>query len=158
MKKGKKLNQLVEKAAGIISDKSEIFSDRLSDEQLAELAVLAAKAEHLPKAKELLTELVETTLRLRQTLNDYDDLILPFTSRTHEHIKTIRSTRMTMISEVASMTNALRDVRKFFLDKDYHEEIKRLREFVELCERLKVLKDSGFLDSIVDTMLKLDNK
>jgi hypothetical protein len=30
----------------------------------------------------------------------------------------------------------------------------RLREFVELCERLQKLKESGFLDAVADTMIK----
>jgi len=34
-------------------------------------------------------------------------------------------------------------------------ERKRLSEFVDLCERLKKLKDSGFLDTVADTMIRL---
>jgi hypothetical protein len=49
----------------------------------------------------------------------------------------------------------LREVRAFFLDKDYATELARLREFVEVCERLKLLKDCGFLDTVADTMLRL---
>lgn len=128
----------------------------ITDEQLATLAVLAANKDHLPRAKEIIQELLEANLRLRQALNEYDDLVLPFVARTKENLKAIRDVRMNTIPEVAQMMNSLRDVRKFFLDKDYKEEMVRLREFVELCERLKALKDSGFLDQVADTMLKLE--
>jgi hypothetical protein len=141
------------KVKEIVKDTPE---EEFSDEQLASLAVLAAKVEHLPRSKEVTAELLEVNLRLRHAINDYDDLVLPFVVKTKEHLKSIRDTRMSLIPEVAQMMNSLRDVRKFFLDKDYKEEMTRLREFVELCERLKVLKDSGFLDSIADTMLKLE--
>jgi hypothetical protein len=62
---------------------------------------------------------------------------------------------MSVVSETSAMTGPLREVRQFFLGSDYDAEIKRLREFVDLCERLNKLKESGFLDSVADTMLKL---
>lgn len=128
----------------------------LTDEQIASIAVLAANVEHLPRSKEITLELLEVNLKMRQALNEYDDLILPFISRTKEHLKSIRDARMNILPEVAQMINSLRDVRKFFLDKDYKEEMSRLKEFVELCERLQTLKENGFLDSVADTMLKLE--
>jgi hypothetical protein len=72
------------------------------------------------------------------------------------HIQNIRSTRYTIVSEVNTMLNALKDVRQFFMGSDYKEQIDRLRGFVELCERLQKLKQSGFLDAVADTMIKLD--
>lgn len=63
--------------------------------------------------------------------------------------------RMSVVSECAKCVNALRDVRQFFFGPDYDKEQKRLAEFVELCERLKALKDSGFLDTVADTMIRL---
>jgi hypothetical protein len=71
------------------------------------------------------------------------------------YLQDIRSTRMSMVSEVSSMTAPLREVRQFFHGADYADEMKRLREFVDLCERLKALKDSGFLDTVADTMIRL---
>jgi hypothetical protein len=50
---------------------------------------------------------------------------------------------------------ALKDVRQFFLNENHETEVARLKEFVELCERLQKLKASGFLDTVADTMLKL---
>jgi len=67
----------------------------------------------------------------------------------------IRSHRMTTVTESSQTVNALKDVRQFFLGPDYEKEIKRLGEFVELCERLNALKESGFLDTVADTMLRL---
>jgi hypothetical protein len=51
---------------------------------------------------------------------------------------------------------ALKEVRQFFLEESYETEIQRLHEFIDLCERLQALKESGFLDIVADTMLKLD--
>jgi len=70
-------------------------------------------------------------------------------------VQTVRSQRMTTVSECSSVVNALKDVRQFFLGPDYEREQKRLVEFVDLCERLKRLKDSGFLDTVADTMIRL---
>jgi hypothetical protein len=53
------------------------------------------------------------------------------------------------------MTNALKEVRQFFIGSDYKAEMERLSEFVALCERMQKLKDTGFLDRVADTMLNL---
>ena len=67
----------------------------------------------------------------------------------------VRQHRCSLITETAQAAKALREVRTFFIGPDYEREQKRLAEFVDLCERLKVLKDSGFLDAITDIMLRL---
>jgi hypothetical protein len=72
-----------------------------------------------------------------------------------EVINELRGLRMTTTSEVAAMLKPLEDLRRFFLGADHDKEITRLREFVDLCERLEKLKQSGFLDTVADTMLKL---
>ena len=79
-----------------------------------------------------------------------------FDRRVSSAMDTVRSKRMTIVSEASLATNALKDVRQFFMGKDYEQETKRLSEFVELCERLQKLKDSGFLDVVADTMIRLD--
>ena len=72
-----------------------------------------------------------------------------------EVIDTFRAMRMTTTTEVAAMVKPLEELRKFFLGEDHQKEVDRLREFVDLCERLEKLKQSGFLDTVADTMLKL---
>jgi hypothetical protein len=72
-----------------------------------------------------------------------------------ELIDSLRGMRMTTTTEVAAMLKPLEDLRKFFLGAEHDKEIDRLREFVDLCERLQKLKESGFLDTVADTMLKL---
>lgn len=71
------------------------------------------------------------------------------------HMEYLRRNRSAVMTEVGTLLNALRDVRQFFMDADYHVELERLRDFVEVCERLKALKESGFLDDVAETMLKL---
>ena len=67
----------------------------------------------------------------------------------------IRSTKFAITLEVSQMAKPLSDIRQFFIGPDYKEQIVRLKEFVDLCERLNKLKDSGFLDNVADTMLRL---
>ena len=81
-----------------------------------------------------------------------------FRSDTKRYLEDIRSTRFAMVTEAAHMTGPLKEVRQFFLGGDYKEEITRLKDFVDLCERLQKLKESGFLDSVADTMLGLAMK
>ena len=70
-------------------------------------------------------------------------------------VQQVRSSRMSIVADCSTAVNAMRDVRQFFLGPDYEKEQKRLSEFVDLCERLKALKDSGFLDTVADTMIRL---
>jgi hypothetical protein len=72
-----------------------------------------------------------------------------------ETLDELRGLRMATTTEVAAMLKPLEDLRKFFLGAEHDKEIERLREFVDLCERLEKLKQSGFLDTVADTMLKL---
>ena len=74
---------------------------------------------------------------------------------TKSAVQAVRAQRMTTVAECSSVVNAMKDVRQFFLGPDYEREQKRLAEFVDLCERLKRLKDSGFLDTVADTMIRL---
>src|SRR5262249_4643558 len=67
----------------------------------------------------------------------------------------LRMLRMSMDTEIKVLMASCKDVRQFFLDKDYQTEITRLKEFVELTERLHALKKSGFLDVVAETMLNL---
>jgi hypothetical protein len=64
-------------------------------------------------------------------------------------------TRMAIVAETALSLKPFEDVRRFFLSDQHAEEITRLREFVDLCERLQRLKATGFLDTVADTILRL---
>ena len=70
-------------------------------------------------------------------------------------IKAARTKKFLVKTEMGSMLNQFKDVRKFFLADCHDEEVEKLERFVELCERLEKLKKSGFLDSVADTILKL---
>lgn len=69
-----------------------------------------------------------------------------------------RSWRMAVDTELTKSLSGFRDVRQFFLSEDHVPTVARLKEFVELCERLQKLKESGFLDRVADTMLKFEEK
>lgn len=78
-----------------------------------------------------------------------------FKADSKRYLEEIRQVRFAMVTETSQMTGPLKEVRQFFLGSDYKDEITRLKEFVDLCERLQKLKESGFLDSVADTMLRL---
>ena len=70
----------------------------------------------------------------------------------------LRQWRMAVDSEIHKLVASCSDVRKFFLSADHEKEIARLKEFIELCERLQALQKSGMLDSVADVILKLDTR
>ncbi len=81
-----------------------------------------------------------------------------FKKDTTSRIAEMRGIKLALVGEVRQMLDGLKDVRSFFLDVRHDEEVKRLKEFIDLCERLKALKESGFLDTVADTMLRLSEK
>lgn len=92
---------------------------------------------------------------IRELLDGIGGEMEKFNANTKKYLEDIRQTRFAVVSETATMSKELKDVRQFFLGSDYHDQIGRLREFVDLCERLHKLKESGFLDTVADTMLRL---
>jgi hypothetical protein len=130
----------------------------MSSEQMAgEVAVRAVTmAQQVP---EIMSDLAEKAHEAKMTLMEAVtgistgmDHLRPMRKEMTEELKEMRTS---VTSEVAATLKPLEDIRKFFLGPDHDKEIARLREFVELCERLKKLKDEGFLDSVADTLLKL---
>lgn len=108
-----------------------------------------------------MTELARIAVDSRNVLREAHEglgqLVADFDRVTSATAQEIRSKRMMIVSDCSNVVKALKDVRQFFLGPDYERETKRLAEFVELCERLKALKDSGFLDTVADTMLRLSS-
>lgn len=78
-----------------------------------------------------------------------------FRTDSNKFVTELRQCKFAVVTETKEMLGPLKEIRQFFLGSDYTTQMKQLREFVELCERLKALKDSGFLDTVADTMLKL---
>lgn len=71
------------------------------------------------------------------------------------HAQQLRSARMTVVSELQTSLVALREVRKFFLESDYADEMDRLERFVRVCKEVQVLKQSGVFDAVVDSAIRL---
>jgi hypothetical protein len=122
--------------------------------------VLTREANNLAnQTPNIMSELIEKTRESKQTLNEVVEGIghslENLKPMKKEMIEELRGLRMTSTTEVAAMLKPLEDLRKFFLGDQHTEEVAKLKEFVELCERLERLKKSGFLDTVADTMLKL---
>lgn len=124
---------------------------------IADLAV--GIIEHINKQPHSLTELAKAALdarnSLRENLKELGSGMEDFDAKAKVYLVDLRQTRYALVTEVAHMTNSLKEIRAFFIGSTYEQEIARLKEFVDLCERLQKLKDSGFLDSVADTMIRL---
>lgn len=110
---------------------------------------MKANDELLEKAREVTAAIDYLTTELRGPWAEFQDYI-------KLALSTVREQRIALGSETRLLMSSLKDVRQFFLEPTYETEINRLHEFVDVCERLKALKDSGFLDTIADTILKLE--
>ena len=114
--------------------------------------------EHYPKdTSDIARAMLDARLVLNEQMKTIGAAMDEFERVTKDAVLKVRSNRMASVTEASTVVNALKDVRQFFLGSDYEKETKRLAEFVDLCERLKKLKDSGFLDTVADTMLRLSS-
>lgn len=77
-----------------------------------------------------------------------------FKPKSDDYIRELRAFSVSGCMELRNLMRAFEDVRKFFLSDSHTVEMARLKEFVELCERLQALQKSGFLDKVVDTIIK----
>jgi hypothetical protein len=106
-----------------------------------------------------LTALARAAIDARAVLDENMKQIGPlmetFNARVKVALEDVRQSRFAVVGEIAHLVQPLKEVRAFLLGKDYEFEIKRLKEFVELCERLQKLKQDGTLDAIADTIIKL---
>lgn len=113
-------------------------------------------SKNIPKImSEANSEAMDAATRLREAMQGIGDALEGLKPAKKSMIDELRSLRMTAVSETAATLKPLEELRQFFLGPDHNKEIARLREFVELCERLEALKRSGFLDSVAETMLKI---
>jgi hypothetical protein len=104
----------------------------------------------------------EELLRKAQDCYDAVSMMMQSRPKWEEHhswilkqIEATRQSRFALEAETRNMMLQFKEVREFFLSDAHTKEVDRLKEFVGLCERLKALKDSGFLDAIADTILQL---
>lgn len=138
-----------------VGDKDPTATVRDSEDGLtgAECARLTnfATERHLGTAEEASESLHKSVYAIRRAMKEYKEA----QTELHDTLASLRDSRMSVVQEVAKIIPGLKDVRQFFLGNEYAEERRRLVEFVELCERLKSLRDSGFLDDIADTLLRL---
>lgn len=105
--------------------------------------------------EELNRQLEETKSKMQALVNDIHVLAEVVEPRLMEHVREVRSTRQTVVSEIAQMLSSLRDIRKFFLEDDFEVEIGRLERFVRLCREIRQLKQDGTFDAVCDSSLRL---
>jgi hypothetical protein len=111
--------------------------------------------EALRKTEELRNRVQEVWDSIAYLLDHVTEPAEQYLNFINATLKTVREQKMALQTETRGLMSALREVREFFLEDKHEEEVRRLTEFVELCERLKRLKDSGFLDTVAETMLRL---
>jgi hypothetical protein len=110
------------------------------------------------ETEDLVRRAKEATDAVDYLVNHYKQSWADFEDFIKGSVRELRQYKMALEVETRQTLNAFKDVRNFFFDDKHEEEVARLREFVDLCQRLEKLKESGFLDTVADTMLRLATK
>jgi hypothetical protein len=137
------------------------FRDTMIDQDSATAAIIDTHEISVKKELKITEDLIEKSRELTAAIDYLVTEIRGPWAEYQEFIKsaigTVREQRIALGSETRLLMSALKEVRQFFLDETYEAEINRLHEFIDLCERLQALKESGFLDTVADTILKLND-
>jgi hypothetical protein len=132
------------------------------DRNSADHAILSTHEKDVKKRIDVTEDLTERCRELTAAIQYLVTEIKGPWSEYNDFIKmaltTVREQRISVGSETRLLMGALKEVRQFFLEESYETEIQRLHEFIDLCERLRALKESGFLDIVADTMLRLSER
>lgn len=132
---------------------------RASKLEVTQLSAVNA-ADKVDQASALLKETVEEMKsakeELEQLKNQVTNLYATTLPELEEHLLRFRGVRMAVGQEMTLALTCLRDVRRFFMEREHTEEIQRLERFAALCRELLELKKSGALDAICDSALKLE--
>jgi len=99
-----------------------------------------------------MTEALDTA---RKTSNELVSIAAVIDPMLTSMVNQIRDHRMTVVNELHQALQAMRDVRKFFLEEGYEKEMKRLEEFTKACQLLREMKQDGTLDAIADVAIRL---
>lgn len=118
-------------------------------------ATVKAIDQNIRQQNEFVARVADAKLALELAVNSFRKDSLTFLDEMGTYLVNVRQTRMALDQETRHLLTAAGDVRKFFLSEDHPRELERLKEFVAIMERLQALKNSGFLDAVTDTILKL---
>lgn len=100
-------------------------------------------------------EVEESKVRLQELSNEVHAISGIVNPALAAQAEALRAARMTTVSEIQQSLNAMREIRKFFFESNYSEEMDRLERFVRLCREIKALKDEGTFDAICDASIRM---
>lgn len=123
----------------------------------AELATEAIKrtADSLAGIRKLVDEAMDARAALDILCDYWKKEWMDFMEQSDQRLRELRMARMAFEVETKVLMASLKDIRQFFLDKNYEDEMRRMKDFVAVCYQMQELKKSGFVDTIADTLIKL---
>jgi hypothetical protein len=114
--------------------------------------------QNVQQQEELVARVQDAKAALALAVDTFRKDTIEFLREMDEHLLQMRQLRMAMDNESRQVLTQLKDVRQFFLSEQHVDEVKRLQEFSVVLEKLQAFKESGFLDAVTDTILKLGVK
>lgn len=105
--------------------------------------------------KEITNEVRESKKVLQDLHNEVRSIYDIVAPQLKDMIHDIRSLRTSLTMELNKALLDMKEIRKFFLESEYKEEMARIERFVQINEKLRGLIDDGTMDAITDVMLKL---
>lgn len=130
------------------------MSDNQLNTEIGQKLVQQTKT-NLQQQRDFVAEVQDAKMALELAVTTFRKSTVDFLDEMTRYLTDVRQTKIALGTETRGLLAQCQDVRTFFLSPEHTNEVQRLKEFVEICERLKALKDSGFLDNVADTILKL---
>lgn len=140
--------------------KDEVIHIKTDQEMYSEVAekVVKETKRYRTRDEEIAANLREARAYLESSMNTMRKDWFEWQDVADGAIRELRQFRMALASESKQISEACRDVRGFLMSDAHADEMRRLSEFVALCERLRELKRDGTLGYVVDAILKIECK
>jgi hypothetical protein len=104
---------------------------------------------------ELATRVKEARELLEWHTNTVSNDWMAWMELSNQVMTDIRSARMAIGVESSKLLDECKQVRQFFMSPENEAGVKRLKDFVDLLEKLRSLKSDGTLDKLANILIKI---
>jgi len=123
--------------------------------KLAQTAIDKSRAS-INDINKLTEAVIDAKKALELSVAVWKDDQVQFMESSTKMLTDFRQTRMAMDGEITKIKTGVTDILGMLGSPDFAAKLESLNALISAAEKLKALKESGFLDAIVDTLLKAD--
>jgi hypothetical protein len=141
---------LPENGQRVVEDGPDEFNAKLGT------AIANGASDAVKRAETLVQRLEDAKAACELGVSGWKQSWLEWIKPGETYLSDLRMWQQAVTREQQLAVRAMKDISDMLGSDKHAESIGKRRELIELCERAKALRESGFLDAVVDTLVKVD--